>query len=184
MSMTTKRLTRLALLTAVALVLGYVESFIPIAPGIPGVKLGLSNTVLLYALYLMDTKSAVFLMFLKVVLSGLLYAGFSAMLFSLGGGIFSIIMMLIVRALWREKISIIGVSVVGAVFHNVGQLAVAAFMVNTISLLTYLPVLLISAVVTGILTGLIAKYVIKALDTLGISEKKPASAKKEEDSKK
>ncbi|MEG0876972.1 MAG: Gx transporter family protein [Oscillospiraceae bacterium] len=170
MSMTTKRLTRLALLTAAALVLGYVESFIPVAPGIPGVKLGLSNTVLLYAIYLMDTKSAVILMLLKVVLSGFLFAGVSAMLFSLGGGILSLIMMLLVRALWREKISVIGVSLVGAVFHNLGQLSVAAFVVKTLPLLTYLPILLISALITGVLTGLIAKYVFRALGAMGVKE--------------
>ncbi|MEG0320593.1 MAG: Gx transporter family protein [Oscillospiraceae bacterium] len=160
----TRDLTRLALLTAVALALGYAEQFIPIAPGLPGVKLGLANTVLLYALYLMDVKSAVFLMVLKIFLSGLLYAGFGAMIFSFAGGILSLVAMVLVKKLGRDTVSVIGVSVIGAVFHNVGQLLVSALVVNTVAMLYYLPMLLISAVITGILTGVAAKYVMRGLN--------------------
>lgn len=159
--MTTQRLTRLALLTAVALALGWAESFIPTP--LPGIKLGLSNTVLLYALYLLDWKSAVMLMLLKVFLSGFTYAGVSAMLYSLGGGVASLAMMLLVRALGRDGVSLVGVSVVGAVFHNVGQLLVVAALVSWRSAVVLAPVLLVSGVIMGLVTGLIGRYAIGAL---------------------
>ena len=161
-------LTRMALLTAAAVVLGYVERLIPMPGSIPGIKLGLANTVLLHAIYLLDTRSAFVLMILKVGLSGLLYAGVSAMMFSLGGGLCSLVMMLLVKKLGGGNVSIIGVSVVGAVFHNVGQTAVAALMVNTAALMGYVPFLLVAAVVTGILTGIAGKYAIQGLKASGL----------------
>lgn len=165
-------LTRMALLTAAAVVLGYIERLIPMPGSIPGVKLGLANTVLLYAIYLLDARSAFVLMILKVGLSGLLYAGVSAMMFSLGGGLCSLVMMLLVKKLGGSGVSIIGVSVVGAVFHNVGQTAVAALMVNTAALMGYVPFLLVAAVVTGILTGIAAKYAIRGLKASGMENVK------------
>ena len=161
-------LTRMTLLTAAAVVLGYIERLIPMPGSIPGVKLGLANTVLLYAIYLLDARSAFVLMILKVGLSGLLYAGVSAMMFSLGGGLCSLVMMLLVKKLGGGNVSIIGVSVVGAVFHNVGQTAVAALMVNTAALMGYVPFLLVAAVVTGVLTGIAGKYAIQGLKASGL----------------
>ena len=161
-------LTRMALLTAVAVVLGYIEHLIPMPGGIPGIKLGLANTVLLYAIYLLDARSAWLLMILKVGLSGLMYGGVSAMMFSFGGGLCSLVMMLLVKKLGGSGVSIIGVSVVGAVFHNVGQTAVAALMVNTAALMGYVPFLLVAAVVTGILTVIAAKYAIRGLRASGL----------------
>ena len=160
----------MALLTAVAVVLGYIEHLIPMPRGIPGIKLGLANTVLLYAIYLLDAKSAFLLMVLKVGLSGLMYGGVSAMMFSFGGGLCSLVMMLLMKKL--GGVSIIGVSVVGAVFHNVGQTAVAAFMVNTAALMGYVPFLLVAAVVTGVLTGIAAKYAIQGLKASGLENVK------------
>ena len=160
----------MALLTAVAVVLGYIEHLIPMPGGIPGIKLGLANTVLLYAIYLLDAKSAFLLMVLKVGLSGLMYGGVSAMMFSFGGGLCSLVMMLLIKKL--GGVSIIGVSVVGAVFHNVGQTAVAAFMVNTAALMGYVPFLLVAAVVTGVLTGIAAKYAIQGLKASGLENVK------------
>lgn len=165
-------LTRMTLLTAAAVVLGYIERLIPMPGSIPGVKLGLANTVLLYAIYLLDARSAFVLMILKVGLSGLLYAGVSAMMFSLGGGLCSLVMMLLIKKLGGSGVSIIGVSVVGAVFHNVGQTAVAALMVNTAALMGYVPFLLVAAVVTGILTGIAAKYAIRGLKASGMENVK------------
>ena len=157
-------LARLALLTAAALVLGYVELSFPIA-GLPGVKLGLSNTVLLYALYLMDWKCACLLMVLKVVLSGLLFGGPAAMMYSMAGGVLSVAVMILFQRL--RTFSIVGVSVCGAVAHNIGQILIACFVVENRALLTYLPVLLVSAVITGVLTGVAAKYVVKAVNQKG-----------------
>jgi heptaprenyl diphosphate synthase len=162
--MGTRKLARLALLTAVALALGWAERLIPTP--MPGIKLGLSNTVLLYALYLLDIKSAVLLMLLKVFLSGFAYAGVSAMLYSLGGGVASLTMMILVKALSRGSVSLVGVSVVGGVFHNVGQLLVMSAIVSWRAGLAFSPVLLISGVMMGLVTGLIGRNAVGALDKL------------------
>lgn len=164
--MKARTLARLSMLTGAALALGYIENFIPVAPGVPGIKLGLANTVLLYSLYMLDVKSSVLLMLLKVFMSGLLYAGVSAMLYSLAGGILSLLMMVITKRFFRN-VGIVGVSVVGAVFHNVGQLLLAALVVRTAALMSYLPVLLVAAVVTGVLTGVAARVSIRALEKNG-----------------
>ena len=157
--MKTKSIARFSLLCAMALVLGYFERFIPVAPGIPGVKLGLANTVLLYAVYLMLAK---------VVLSGFLFAGLSGMLYSLAGGLLSLCVMLLLSRL--KDVGIIGVSVGGAVSHNIGQIAVACMVVESRAVLGYLPVLMISAIITGTLTGIAAKYAIAALQKAGLGK--------------
>ena len=166
--MKTKSIARFSLLCAMVLVLGYFERFIPVAPGIPGVKLGLANTVLLYAVYLMGAKSAMLLMLAKVVLSGFLFAGLSGMLYSLAGGLLSLCVMLLLSRL--KDVGIIGVSVGGAASHNIGQIAVACMVVESRAVLGYLPVLMISAVITGTLTGIAAKYAIAALQKAGLGK--------------
>ena len=155
-------IAKLGLLTAVALVLGYVEHLLPIT-GIPGVKLGLANTVLLYALYLLDIPSAILLMILKVGLSGLLFGGVAAMLYSFAGGVVSLLVMILARR--AKGLSVVGVSVLGAAAHNIAQLAVACFVVETRAILAYLPVLLVSAAVTGLLTGIVARYTFRGLNS-------------------
>ena len=159
-------IAKLGLLTAVAIVLGYFEHLLPVT-GIPGVKLGLANTVLLYALYLLDIPSAILLMFLKVGVSGLLFGGPAAMLYSFAGGVLSLIVMIFARKM--PGLSVVGVSIMGAVSHNIAQMLVAVFVVETRAILAYLPVLLLAAAVTGTLTGLIARYTFRGLN--------PAAAK-------
>lgn len=153
-------IAKLGMLTAVAIVLGYFEHLLPVT-GIPGVKLGLANTVLLYALYLLDIPSAILLMFLKVGVSGLMFGGPAAMIYSFAGGVLSLLMMILARRF--KGLSIVGVSIMGAVSHNIGQMIVAIFVVQTRAILAYLPILLIAAAVTGTLTGLIAQYTFKGL---------------------
>lgn len=162
-----KTIARFGMLTAVALVLGYVEHLVPISP-IPGIKLGLSNTVLLYAIYLMGAKSALSLMVLKVVLSGLLFAGPMAMLYSFAGGILSLAAMLLARKV--PGLSLVGISVCGAVAHNIGQCAAAALVVQTRAVFAYLPVLVLAAVATGVVTGVVALYAFRALRVSGALE--------------
>ena len=162
---------KLGLLTAVAIVLGYFEYLLPVT-GIPGVKLGLANTVLLYALYLLDVPSAILLMFLKVGLSGLLFGGPTAMLYSLAGGVLSLLVMILAKK--SKGLSIVGVSVLGAVSHNIAQMAVACFVVETRAILAYLPILLLAAVVTGTLTGLVARYTFRGLRPKPTAQNDPA----------
>lgn len=176
--LTTQKLTRLALLTAAAVVLGYIEGIITaFAPLPPGVKLGLANTVVLYSIYTLDLGCTLILIVLKVILTGFMSGNLAAaFLYSMAGAVLSLISMLTVRALGRDSVSIVGVSVVGAVFHNVGQLLVAALILNTPGILFYVFVLMISAVVTGALTGLAGKRVIEIL-RLPESRKKGGEAK-------
>lgn len=174
----TQKMTRLALLAAVAVVLGYFEGiiiafmFLP-----PGIKLGLANTVLLYSVYLLGPGYSVILMILKVVLTGFMSGNLAAaFLYSMGGGAMSLGMMLLVKKLGgNDKISIVGVSVVGAVFHNVGQLLVASLVVRTPGLMLYIFPLLISAVVTGVITGLAGRQIVRVLRLPGAPD--PLSSK-------
>lgn len=154
----TRRIALLGLLTSLALILGYVEHLVPIS-SIPGIKLGLSNAGLLYALYFLDIKSTIALMVLKVTLSGVLFGSGVSVLYSFVGGVLSVIAMILLKRF--DKVSVIGVSVAGAAMHNVGQIAVACFLVQTHVIIAYLPVLLIAAVISGVLTGTIGKLVLR-----------------------
>lgn len=165
--MSAKSIARFGLLTALALVLGYLERFIPVAPGIPGIKLGLANTVLLYAVYLSDIRQSALLMVLKVLLSGFLFSGFSGMMFSFAGGALSLAVMLLIKRI--SGTSIVTVSVCGGVSHNIGQILAASLIVEPRAAFSYLPVLLISGLVTGFLTGIVAKYAMKGLEAGGFA---------------
>lgn len=211
---------RFGLLAALSLVLGYFDRAIPITwilgGAVPGIKLGLANTVLLYAVYLMDWKTCVALMLTKVLLSGFLFGSMSAILYSLSGGVLSLLVMLLVRRnaqagalgiaaltllsdallLYRNPTPggqmllcvvlialafaaavaafivmrrhpewrVLGVSLAGAVAHNVGQILMASRVLRTPQLLyTYLPVLVGIGAVVGTLTGLVAQRVFTAL---------------------
>lgn len=157
-----QRIALCGLLTALMLVLGYVESRIPVIPGIPGIKLGLSNAVLLYAVYFLPPSLTVGLMLVKVVLSGLLSGAlFPTMAFSLAGGILSVCGMLLAQRF--GKFGVVGVSVIGAFLHNVGQVLVALWLVQNMNILYYMAILTLAAIGTGILTGTVAGLVMRAL---------------------
>ena len=155
---TVETIAQCGLLTAVMLVLGFIESLIPIAAGVPGIKLGLSNGVLLFALYMLGAPIAFVLMVLKVVLSGLLFGGVSAMMYALAGGILSMIGMIVLK---RLNFSIITVSMVGAVLHNLGQVLLAAVVLQTSRLLYYMAVLLLVGLACGAVTGIAARATIQ-----------------------
>lgn len=159
--MNTKKIAVMGLLTSMMLVLGLVERQFMLVPGIPGIRLGLSNTVLLYALCLMGTGYAWIMMVLKVVLGGFLYAGVSGMMYSLAGGVLSMAaMMLAVRV---KGLGMVGISVIGAVFHMAGQIAVSRVLLGGWAALVQAPLLLVAAVVTGVITGVIAQGVCRGI---------------------
>ena len=159
-----RRIALSGLLVAIMLILGFIESKLPNPVPVPGIKLGISNGVLLFALYLMDFKAAIVLMLLKVGLSGLLFGHPLTMLFAAAGGILSLLVMILLS---RDKqISIIVVSMAGAVFHNVGQIIAAMLVMSEVApgvMLKYLAVLMAVGLVTGSLTGVLAKAVIDRL---------------------
>ena len=161
-----RRIALSGLLTSLMLVFGLIERQFPLPIAVPGIKLGLANSVLLYSLYMLGIRQSVVLMLLKALLSWLIYMNLSAMLYSLAGGVLSLIAMILVMRI--KGVSVIGVSALGAVFFNVGQILAAMLVLNTPQLLlTYLPVLMISGVVTGVLTGMVAQTVMKHLKHLG-----------------
>ena len=154
-----RKLALSALLTVVMLVLGYVESLVP--TGVPGIKLGLSNSVLLFAIYTLGIPTAFLLMAVKVLLSGFLFSGVNAMLYAFAGGLLS---MLVMSLLYRLKgFHIVTVAMAGAVMHNVGQVALAMLMLETPRLLYYMAVLMLVGLVTGFLTGNAAKLLLRRI---------------------
>jgi heptaprenyl diphosphate synthase len=161
----TLRLAQTALLAALALVLGYVENMVPIPVAIPGVRLGLGNICVLLALYLLDTRSALLVMVLKVGVSALLFGSPMAIIYSAAGALLSFGGMWVLKR-W-EKVNIIAVSIVAAVLHNTAQVLVATVLLETPAILLNLPVLVIVACITGAITGTIAAQVIRALRARG-----------------
>ena len=149
------------ILTAGAIVIGIIESFIP-SIGIPGVKLGLANIIILITLYELGILEALFVDLARVFIVGLLRGTIFPMGFfmSLTGAIFSLGIMILFYLLIK-KFSIIGVSVIGALFHVFGQILVAYLFLSTPYILYYLPVIAISAIVTGVFVGITANLIIK-----------------------
>lgn len=162
----TESMALMAIMLALMLVLGFIESMIPLGVGIPGIKLGLANGVLLFALYMLGTKEAIVLMVLKVTVPLLYIPSYlQTIMYSAAGSILSMAAMLLLIRI--RGISILGVSVSGAVMHNVGQVLMAMLILQTGSLLYYLSVLLVVGVITGILTGTAARLIMKSLKKPG-----------------
>ena len=155
-----KRKTALyGLLVALAFIFSYIESILPVPIGIPGVKLGLANLVVLVALYLLGPMDA-----LAISGVGFTFGSPASMLYSLAGGLLSWLVMWLCRR--SDRFGVAGVSVAGGVSHNVGQLAVAAVALSTARIAWYLPVLLVAGVVTGLLIGLLCGALLPRLSQL------------------
>lgn len=154
-----QRVTWSAILASAALMLSYIEAIIPISVGVPGVKLGLANLVILIALYEMNFLSALSVNLIRILLSGLLFSGIFAMLYSLAGGILSLLVMALLKK--TNKFSMIGVSMAGSVTHNFGQILVASAVVSNIHMFVYFPVLVFSGITAGIAIGF-AAYILNS----------------------
>jgi heptaprenyl diphosphate synthase len=155
------RVAYFGVFTALAMILSYVETLIPVSVGIPGVKLGLANLVIVIALYRLRLSEAFLLSVVRVLLSGFLFGNYFSIIYSLAGGLLSLTVMAVMKS--REGYSVAGVSIAGGVFHNVGQLMIAAFVVETFSVIYYIPVLLIAGMLTGLLIGIVADEMLKRL---------------------
>lgn len=147
--------------TALALIFSYVETLIPFHIGIPGVKLGLANLIIVIALYKMSLKETYLLSVVRVVLSGFIFGNYFSIIYSLAGGLLSLTVMSLLRK--RGGFSILGISIAGGVCHNIGQLAIAMVVVETFSVIYYIPVLLIAGLATGLLIGIAADGMLKRL---------------------
>lgn len=158
-----KKIAFISLFVALAMICSYIESLIPINFGIPGVKLGLANVVSVVVLYLFSPLIALIVVILRVILIGILFGNMFSILYSLTGGVVSVILMYITKK--TNLFSLVGVSIVGGVSHNLAQLFVAMVVIEQLKLSLYGPVLIISGIVTGTMIGLLCMQVIKRVET-------------------
>lgn len=155
-----KKITTAGLLVALAMILSYIEILFPFQVGIPGIKPGLANLVVLTALFYLSPAEVFCISLLRILLTGLLTGSGIALAFSLAGGVCSFLVML---ACYKSGLlSPVGISLAGGTAHNIAQLATAACLLQTSALLLYLPFLLLAGIVTGICNGLIATKILKS----------------------
>ena len=147
------------MLIALAFVLSYLESLIPAFFAVPGMKLGLTNIVVLYAVYRMDVKAALLINVVRIVLVGLTFATPVSFCFSFAGGILSTGVMLLIAK--RTSFSMVSASIAGGIMHNVGQIIVAILLLNTTAVLWYFVVLWFTGLLSGAVIGLICALIIK-----------------------
>ncbi|MCR5835133.1 MAG: Gx transporter family protein [Lachnospiraceae bacterium] len=150
-----------ALLVALAMVLSFIESQIPIGVMVPGMKLGLTNIVVMVALYRLDEKEAIIINVIRIFLVGFTFGNLFSIAYSLAGGILSGIVMILLKK--TKKVGMTTVSVAGGISHNVGQIIVAMVVMNTNAILYYLLVLWITGVFAGVAIGILSAEVIKRL---------------------
>ena len=160
-SQKTKQIAQLGLLTALALIASYIELLIPIPIGIPGIKLGLANLIIVWALYTMKPGEALAINGMRILLVGFMFGNLSMILYSLAGAALSFLCMYL--AMKTKSFSEIGISMIGGVMHNVGQLIVAMLVLETVSLAYYGPVLLIAGLLTGFLIGIITRETLQRI---------------------
>lgn len=147
--------------TALAMILSYIESLFPFFWGVPGVKLGLANSMSLSILYLMGIPAAFLISTIRIVLTGFLFGNAFSIVYSLAGAVLSMAVMILMKKC--RIFSMVGVSMSGGISHNIGQIIVAILLVENLNLLYYLPVLLISGAVTGLVIGIISREVIRRI---------------------
>lgn len=162
-----RHLIYMALLVAVAFVLHYIERHMSMVIMTPGAKLGLANIVTVFALYTLSSPwDTLKIISLRLILTSVLGGGMMGLMYASGGALVSFVAMLSTKALLKEKVSIIGVSVMGAVGHNVGQMIVAICIVETLGIIVYLPLLTLVGILTGIAIGQVGNYLIKHMHRL------------------
>jgi heptaprenyl diphosphate synthase len=155
----TKKLATLALTVSVAMILSFIESRIPAFVAIPGVKVGLANIAVIFALYKLGLKEAVCVSIVRVILISILFGNSASFLYSIAGAVLSLSVMIILKSL--KLLDTVGVSISGGICHNVGQIAVASLVLETNILTYYLPFLLIFGCIAGICVGIASALLIK-----------------------
>ena len=156
-----RKVAILGVMAALALLVSFVETLIPMPIAIPGIKLGLANSVIVYTLYTIGKKDAFVISIVRIILSGFLFGNLAAILYSLSGALLSLFVMCIMKK--NKNFSIVGISILGGVFHNVGQIMIAVAITSFQTVLFYIPFLLIAGGITGILIGLLDYEIIKRI---------------------
>lgn len=159
------RTAYLGMFIAVAMVLSYLESFIPVNIAVPGVKLGLANLAAIVVMYRMSSGDAWLVSMVRIFLSSLLFGNMAVMMYSIAGAVFSLTVMMICKKL--DLFGLAGVSIAGAVSHNAGQVIVAALLMKSGNIMLYIPVLCISGTIAGVCIGIAGAVLVKNLPNLG-----------------
>ena len=173
MKLTTRQLTVCGVLTAMALALSYLENFLPLSLAIPvpGMKLGLANIVTVFALYALGAAQAMLILLARCLLGAMFAGNMSALIFSLLGGVSAMLVMILLARV--NRFSVYGVSIGGAAAHNCGQVAAAVLTMGNTAPLYYLPILLGVSLFTGLLTGVVAACLFRALTHTPLLREKP-----------
>lgn len=158
-SKTAYKVTLAAVMAALALIFSYIEALIPLNIGIPGIKLGVANLVILVSLYMLGLGYTLAINVIRILVAGLLFNGLFGALYSLAGGLLSLAVMYLLKK--TGIFSPVGISMAGGVAHNLGQLLIAALIVSTMRIFLYFPMLMFSGIISGILIGMIAYLVLK-----------------------
>lgn len=159
--MKSKQVSRYALLIALAMVLSWLESLVPISAAVPGMKLGLTNLVVIFALYRMRSVDAAIISFVRVLLVSFTFGNAYAFAYSIAGAVLSLLIMLALKK--SGRFSTVGVSIAGGVGHNLGQIIVAALVLETEKIFFYLPVLMVSGMAAGVCIGLLGGIITERL---------------------
>lgn len=152
-----KKVAYSSILIALAMIFSYLETLIPLLVGIPGIKIGLANLVVLLGFYYLPVSQILLITIIRIILTGFLFGGVSNIIYSLAGSILSFFVMLILYK--TKKVSIIGVSIAGGVFHNIGQTFIAFLVTENLAIFYYFPILLISGLMAGTFVGIVGKKV-------------------------
>jgi len=161
--MNNKKMVTISLLLSMAIILSYLERMIPTPFLVAGAKLGLTNIITITTLVLLDRKSSFLILIMRITLVSLLFAGFSGFLYSMTGGVLSYMGMSVVLKMDFKEVSLVGISVIGAVLHSLGQVLVAMVLFSNSALLLYLPLVLLTSLITGIFIGLVANHLTERL---------------------
>ena len=162
----TRKMTYISILIAQALVLGFIERQIPLPAfltGIPGAKIGLANIVTLIGIFTLSKRDVSFIVITRVLLSSILFSSISSFLYAISGGILSMIVMMLLYDRFKESISMMTISIIGAIFHNLGQLFMAFLVISNANIFAYLPYLILLAVPTSLLIGYVSKFLLDYL---------------------
>ncbi len=164
MNKKTQRIAMCGVMTAVAMIFSYIESLFPIPIPVYGVKLGIANIAIITVLFVVGKKEAFIVNVIRIALTALLFGNLNSFLFSMAGGVLSLLVMIGLQ--YTKKFSTIGISVAGGVFHNIGQIIAAVFIMETTAIIYYLPVLFISGIITGVVIGIVSGLVVNRVKVL------------------
>ncbi len=163
---TSYKVGQAAILAALAMIFSYIEATIPFHVGIPGVKLGITNLVIIITLYRLGFKYAIIVNIVRILVVGFLFTGVFGILYAMSGGLISLAVMGILKK--SGAFSVIGVSLAGGVFHNLGQILMAAFIVSNAKIFVYFPLLIFSGLISGTLIGILTSLIMSKLDKANI----------------